>query len=462
MAMKNPFRKYLPDVKLPPEFQRSFWRAFFSALGAVLDYMVGQLKAGVKSRFPSTAADDALEAIGAERQILRGPGDTTTSYAARLRAAWDIWTWAGRPYGVLQALRSAGYPTARLCIVNGWQYHLDGDGALVRTRLHANSYSTRATRTYWNEFDVVIDQPLPASWYVGPQPNLPVVASNYNEDWNLTVVEGTKTTAVDFGVKVTSPNPTPAYVVTLDGGATWSATPVAVVGGALVDLDTLPGVAAAFPAALPTGVKFRLNTTTMDLLDDRAFVLIAPASKPVSQYFSGNAVFVLEGAGETPAHALVQFRLLNGATTAAPSSGDIEVRMSLAPWNGVIGFVTEWVPFVRGRMQVDSMPVATGTYFTTYLSFWGEGLFTEADEPDFDLDRGALLLKWNVPGDDSDEARLMRFLVRTWAPAHASFNRVVLREGGQLFDYPNVTCAEATAAGVTWGESKVHFWTGTK
>ena len=83
------------------------------------DVTLDRLKRAIKMRFASLAPADAQAAIGYERLIDRGPSETNDAYAARLIDAWDIWRWGGTTFGILCALRDAGYPNAFTAIVNG-------------------------------------------------------------------------------------------------------------------------------------------------------------------------------------------------------------------------------------------------------------------------------------------------------------------------------------------------------
>ena len=68
------------------------------------------------------APDDALPRLGADVDLERSPIDTAASYRARIAAAWDVWSWAGTPYGYAQALAltSAQITGARFVAQHEW------------------------------------------------------------------------------------------------------------------------------------------------------------------------------------------------------------------------------------------------------------------------------------------------------------------------------------------------------
>lgn len=94
--------------------------ALSTSLGTELDLQQSLLLQGLLARFPTSgnvdangvfglAPSDALDQIGGDRLLPRGPAESDATYAARLLGAWDIWTYAGSHYGVLRALKTAGY-----------------------------------------------------------------------------------------------------------------------------------------------------------------------------------------------------------------------------------------------------------------------------------------------------------------------------------------------------------------
>ncbi len=73
----------------PPWLQRLIGGAFMESLGVPTDDVTDDSSDGVKLRFPNADNPEALGFIGRERRILRGPGETGTTFAARLLRWWD-------------------------------------------------------------------------------------------------------------------------------------------------------------------------------------------------------------------------------------------------------------------------------------------------------------------------------------------------------------------------------------
>jgi hypothetical protein len=144
---------------VPTTHQRPTGQAFQGALGDVEDALIDRAKQAVKARFPLLAPPDALTALGVERQLPQGPGESTTAYAARLQGAWLLWPWAGTPYGLLRAFADAGYPNVVLAQPRGArQFTLDANGALVI------SSGVASADPFWSKFTVLFPAPLPAAW----------------------------------------------------------------------------------------------------------------------------------------------------------------------------------------------------------------------------------------------------------------------------------------------------------
>lgn len=178
-----PFTDYFTK-KVPTTLRRATWAKYLGALGAQLDGsadgdypgrgsapadfgLVARAKAAVKARFPQLAPSDALDEIGIERKMPRGPGETDANYAARLQAAWNTWPWAGTAFGLLSALSAGGYPTAEVRIQKAIRYYLDANGALVVERRAAGEWWIDWKRSFWSRFVVLLYPPFP---FVGATP----------------------------------------------------------------------------------------------------------------------------------------------------------------------------------------------------------------------------------------------------------------------------------------------------
>jgi len=117
-------------------------KALARTTGAAYDAQRDRILQAVLARFPTAgqldtsgqlqiAPSDALDEIGADRQLPRGPGESDAAYAARLQAAWDIWPFAGSHYGVLRALKGAGYVGAITVQDNGRWGQLTGSAGTI-------------------------------------------------------------------------------------------------------------------------------------------------------------------------------------------------------------------------------------------------------------------------------------------------------------------------------------------
>lgn len=158
------YRQYALDAA-PPWLLGPDGAAFLRAIGDVRDGLVQQLKAAIKTRFPREAAADALTAIGGERELPRGPTDTDATYAQRLVGAWEAWSWAGTPTGVLNALWDAGYTNVVL-VTQRRTHTLNGSRQLVSTTL-SPARGFPPGPTFWNTFLVWFPTPFIAAWSGG-------------------------------------------------------------------------------------------------------------------------------------------------------------------------------------------------------------------------------------------------------------------------------------------------------
>lgn len=126
----------------------------------------GALDTSVDPPQPTLPASDALDEIGADRQLPRISGESDAAYAARLLAAWDVWDFAGSHYGVLRALQLAGYGTPIIVQDNGRYAQITG-GAGTVADITFGSLMTCADRSlhpgwtfdgrtdFWSRFGIV-------------------------------------------------------------------------------------------------------------------------------------------------------------------------------------------------------------------------------------------------------------------------------------------------------------------
>lgn len=136
----------------PPWLRRFVGGALMESLAVPVETLVDRTTQSVKKRFP-TDDNDALNLIGKERAILRGPGEDAETYAGRLVIWWDTHRTRGGPYALLQQMHAffrfimnvqidlvnnAGQETGTpgTHIVN--RYSVDADGVITRDDLTWN------------------------------------------------------------------------------------------------------------------------------------------------------------------------------------------------------------------------------------------------------------------------------------------------------------------------------------
>lgn len=107
--MRVTFAKFLADtLGIPRRFQNEWGLKFLRVVTGVFDAVTAEQEAAAWCGSPLYAPNDALEPIGWERGIERGPSETNASYRARLHGAWDAWEWAGTVSGVESQLVAYG------------------------------------------------------------------------------------------------------------------------------------------------------------------------------------------------------------------------------------------------------------------------------------------------------------------------------------------------------------------
>ena len=140
----------------PPWLRRRVGGAIMRALGSTLDTQLDRTIEGLALRFPNGTQTDALALTGAERGILRGPGEDSVTYAARLRTWWS----SHRTRGGGFALAAQLYPyfvtalDVSIDIIGetGVNHNVDAEGNVVRSVVSGWTASTE-----WAQFTVVIN-----------------------------------------------------------------------------------------------------------------------------------------------------------------------------------------------------------------------------------------------------------------------------------------------------------------
>lgn len=168
--MADSYEEYQP-LRAPPWLQDDEGNAWERQFGRSKDELETQLREGVTARFPRFAvelgADDALDATGSERNLPRGPFETSAEYAERLILAWDAWALAGSHGALLRALKVLGFAPAMIVQDNGLYSFLDGDDVAqfgdlgVSVRRGRPDWRFDDRDTFWSRFAVLFPGPLP-------------------------------------------------------------------------------------------------------------------------------------------------------------------------------------------------------------------------------------------------------------------------------------------------------------
>lgn len=151
----------------PPWLRRAVGGAIMRSLGTPIEEQTERNVLGIGLRFPSGSQPDALGAIGAERRILRGPGESSVTYAARLRTWLDAHRTRGGGFALASQLY-AYFVTALGVPVDiigetGVNHSIAADGTITRNVI--DSWVGSAT---WARFYVILN--LDAETY--PVPDL--------------------------------------------------------------------------------------------------------------------------------------------------------------------------------------------------------------------------------------------------------------------------------------------------
>lgn len=204
------YKSWLADHLAPPWLRGGDARHLLASLGEFRDDAADAVKLAVLAKLPRAVTPaDALGRIGADRLMPRGPAESDASYAARLAGAWESWPWSGTPYGILTALRLAGYGNSpELWTPRGMKHKLDGNNELVTT--DAGVPLQVSGSNWWNHYGLVFRRPLPTQWAHAYQFDFAggtatVYGNIYSGlELRLTYNGGTDNTNLDFGYEVSA------------------------------------------------------------------------------------------------------------------------------------------------------------------------------------------------------------------------------------------------------------------
>lgn len=156
-----PFTRWMPR-QLPGPWRKVRGRALWTGTGQLLDAVEDVLRQSILAGFPTKGAldnvtdpahptqtlapSDALDTIGADRELPRGSGESDALYATRLLVAWEQWKYGGSHYGILRALAIAGFQDMITVQQNG-RYGMLTGGAGTVADLTLGLLMTCATRS---------------------------------------------------------------------------------------------------------------------------------------------------------------------------------------------------------------------------------------------------------------------------------------------------------------------------
>lgn len=131
----------------------------YAFIGIPLDCIAEASDQAVKTRFPETAPPDALNVIGRDRGIIRGPLEPEASYRVRL-LLWII-AWRGAGVGRAMLDMIAGYLTPRAVRIRIWTqvgvvYTREADGSFTIERVASDLWNWDGQTSLWARFWVII------------------------------------------------------------------------------------------------------------------------------------------------------------------------------------------------------------------------------------------------------------------------------------------------------------------
>jgi hypothetical protein len=155
-------------AQAPPWLLGPYGMAWLSAFGDQKDWIADIVRQAVKARFPNLAPSDALQLIAEERSLLRGLTEPEVNFRSRLLTAWDLWTLAGTPLGILRAFLYAGFPSVIIQTQVAKQFTLDGSSNLITANMGTPVHLGGSPELN-SDMGVLITQPWP-SWWGGSAP----------------------------------------------------------------------------------------------------------------------------------------------------------------------------------------------------------------------------------------------------------------------------------------------------
>jgi hypothetical protein len=128
------------------------------SLGIVIDAFAERWRQGVLARFPGYAPPDALAAIGRDRKLIRGLGESDEDYAARLVTWLSKHRVRGNPYALLEQVQAYLQAAVRVRTVDvrGNWYTREFDGVESAVLAAGNWDWDARDASRWSSFWLII------------------------------------------------------------------------------------------------------------------------------------------------------------------------------------------------------------------------------------------------------------------------------------------------------------------
>lgn len=383
--------------------------------GGLEDAFADQVRASIKSKILKSGfvTPDALAQLGVERQIPRGPFDSDLVYELRLWNAWNTWPFAGSAFGLLTALSEAGYPNVILAQSRGGRFFTFDNGG---TNLLPWSTDLGNTSVW-----------LASGGGLGS----PAVVTH-----NAVVAPDGTTTAASI-------------VLALNGGTT--TTDVSQVSASFAGVLNQPYTSSVWLSSPSGNVTISMiNASASDTL----FTIT-----PVWQRFPLTQLSSITG---TRAFAIRLRGAVGGGTSdSATISAWLPgvVSGTFAPVDTPTFSVTKPTALAAGSLLTST--ALNGLWSTDVLSSYSppDQSFWSKFDVIFPLPLQAPSFSWSggIPSSSSAEANFIRALIQAWKPAHATCNKIIIQQRGNLWGYP-ATNKWGAATG-TWGNTSNTVWT---
>lgn len=148
---------------VPPWLTRTFGGRLMLACADVLEEFVQRGANGVQLRFPTDSPEPAALALtGRERRMLRGPAETATNYARRLRTWWTAHKRRGNAYAMLEQLfdylaGSTILPPYDQVSYSGLRHSIDANRVVTRDQISWSADGSGKWARTWVFFYLAAD-----------------------------------------------------------------------------------------------------------------------------------------------------------------------------------------------------------------------------------------------------------------------------------------------------------------